>query len=112
MSRICRRRGRLRPRRPRPEPKAKAKCKAKAECKKNTMKTALKRPAGYGTHYVEMFYKASWSIAVRQKFEPKRQAASSGGARYKDCDVDATRAVGREAVALMDKGELDEEGAA
>ncbi len=49
---------------------------------------------------------------MRQKFEPKRQVASSGGARYKDCDVDAMRAVGREAVALMDKGELDEEGAA
>ncbi|CAK0872794.1 unnamed protein product [Prorocentrum cordatum] len=92
--------------------KAKAAAKARAECKKKTMKTALKRPAGYGAHYVEMCYKASCSIAVRQKSEPKRQVASSGGARYKDCDVDAMRAVGREAVALMGKGELGEDGAA
>ena len=91
--------------------KAKSRAKAKAAGKAKAMKTALKRPAAHGTNYVEMFYKSSCTIAVRQRFEPKRQVASSGGARYKDCDVDGMRAVGREAVALMDAKGLSEEGA-
>ena len=58
-----------------------------------------------------MYYKHSSCISLRQRQEPKRQIAAAGGVAYKEISEVDMREVSKEAVLLLNSGELTEENA-